>query len=1597
MNDPGDTLDGPRPADAAHQPSAPPSRSADVLAAILDQYMAGLNAGSAPDRRQLLEAHPALASQLEACLAGIDFINRATGGVAAEPVALGEFRIVREIGRGGMGVVSEAEQTTLKRRVALKVLRFGVVADQEAMQRFRREAETVARLHHTNIVPIFAVGSDRGVHYYAMQYIEGRSLAIVLAEMQQAGALPAPDDVARWGLQAAEALAHSHLRGVIHRDVKPSNLLLDGEGVVWLTDFGLAKRADEVTLTVRGALIGTPRYMSPEQAQALEHPIDHRTDLYSLGASLYELATGQPVFGSAAPHAVIAQILTEEPARPRLLRPQLPRDLETIIITCLAKVPSERYQTAQALAADLRAVLEDRPIRARRLWVPGRALRFVRARKKLFAAAAIGMAATVLLLFGSQLAWRGYCHWRLGRVVLATSGPPLSAQVFPESGDAPVGEPFEVVDRAVLSLPAGDYRLRVTGHGRLGRTYRFAVNRDATESYSLSPDEGRLLGAEPETRPNGQSSRTDTPIPFSRLTLALEVASPRADFVEWTGQTLLRRDGVTGQVVWDVLHPLQPRKPEHDAARWLFSRAGNPRIGTVANASADLDGDGIRDLIWVSQTSAATVAVSGKDGNAIWAYVPLIDGAADPQPKVSFSLSPTWSRQAGLVDMIGAPLLADVDSDGTPDLIATLAYHESPAETGGRLKIAAEGGDVSARPAAQLRRMIEAVSGRSGDLLWTYPVEKAFSDPPRDSANKSATLWRGARSDWVAIVDDTQWVGLDARTGARLAGPIELGFAPVRKVQHADLDGDGEPDVVAVGPGSLPGLQKLSAFECLSGRQLWSATVIDANEKRFTKTAMPGLPMVVDVDGDGRSEVVVAARGATPPKGGFLGLQMLDGQTGRSRWVRPMRPETSALDGLEQVVDVPDLNGDGCRDLVTVSVFFGRTPSSPAAGTAAEPERIYVDALSGKDGRLLWCWHKDDPTALSAQAAPPLLWGRGPDGWPLLAIALGGGDPNTIVIGRLGPIPVRPPIVHMLELSTGRELHALEGLTNPGAADFDGDGLADFWGQTSGHLSAFRGEVPEAWRALGSFSKARPTNETFNDVKATSGADFNGDGVPDALSSGQSYSTLDGSFGSRTAICRSGTDGRVIWKSVLDQDDVHELDRLCVFPLPDGDLDGDRIPDVIVRNEFLLAAATPSKRAATLPLQALSGRTGAHLFKVGPLPLGYQASGYSRIESIEVRIIEPRGTPDLLVRHDSPFALPRAKAAQAGIDTNPHLARVSGRDGRVVWDICLAEGTVIHSGSKLSANVADLDGDGALDSVILIPPPFGPGRRPTKLAAISLRDGKQLWSTSLGTHAFGAHVFAVDDLDGDGHPEVVLIGHDYQAHVIVTAFDGRDGSPRWTWSTRALYQPEPGMVLADLDGNGKRQVCLSIAPLSGRRRVVILDCEGHERTRREVACEGGNALNAADLDGDQRDELLLQSGDRLQAWSGKLKDLWSSPPKFARIDQILPASQGRPATILLQPAVGLDSQSGRPRWSGQPPLKPPAFNPTLLDPGDAKRMPPSMSVHQVSPCHYAPSVRTVRSTAESEANDHAGSAAAVIDWPVSPGLSIFVIVGRWSR
>jgi eukaryotic-like serine/threonine-protein kinase len=338
---------------------------------------------------------------------------------------LGDFRILREIGRGGMGVVYEAEQESLGRRVALKVLPAGAAQRSNYLERFRREARAAAKLHHTNIVPVYGVGEENGTCYYAMQYIDGQPLDAVLdevrrlrgvasdalshhaagtvaqsvaqslvhdrlvdAEVTAAGeAAPASTAVAArpaasrselsnhagagyyrrvalLGAQAAEGLAHAHSQGIVHRDIKPSNLLLDVHGTLWITDFGLAKAEDSVDLTHAGDIIGTVRYMAPERFAG---KADTRSDLYAVGLTLYEMLALRSPFSATDRVSLIGQITSEAPPALRSVAEDVPRDLETIVLKAMARDPAARYASAAELADDLHRFLENRPIKARRI------------------------------------------------------------------------------------------------------------------------------------------------------------------------------------------------------------------------------------------------------------------------------------------------------------------------------------------------------------------------------------------------------------------------------------------------------------------------------------------------------------------------------------------------------------------------------------------------------------------------------------------------------------------------------------------------------------------------------------------------------------------------------------------------------------------------------------------------------------------------------------------------------------------------------------------------------------------------------------------------------------------------------------------------------------------------------------------------------------------------------------------------------------------------------------------------------------------------------------------------------------------------------
>ncbi|MCA9263117.1 MAG: protein kinase [Planctomycetales bacterium] len=454
----------------------------EQLAELLDHYLMEMEHGIVPAADEIAARHPELARPLTAYLRSLEILHQAAhrdvvsditetlgskassssliGPVvghanddsgessASSPILrrLGDYRLIRQVGRGGMGVVYEAVEESLHRRVALKVLPFAAVLDQIQIARFRNEAQAAAQLHHPHIVPVFSVGCERGVHYYAMQFINGQSIDQAIAELRkrspvsmlngerrQVGdtaadnVLPAtgigerpslPGDpfgaadqpstqpqpafstvrshraqsyvrtAAEIARQIALGLQHAHSLGIIHRDIKPSNLLLDEGGRPWITDFGLARFRADQALTRTGDVVGTLRYMSPEQARGDSSWVDHRSDIYSLGITLYELLTLQEALRIDESRDFLHRIETEEPVAPRRLNPAIPVDLETIVLKASAKDPVQRYPSAQELADDLTRFLEGSPIRARRPTVWERMGRWGKRHRRLVGASA---------------------------------------------------------------------------------------------------------------------------------------------------------------------------------------------------------------------------------------------------------------------------------------------------------------------------------------------------------------------------------------------------------------------------------------------------------------------------------------------------------------------------------------------------------------------------------------------------------------------------------------------------------------------------------------------------------------------------------------------------------------------------------------------------------------------------------------------------------------------------------------------------------------------------------------------------------------------------------------------------------------------------------------------------------------------------------------------------------------------------------------------------------------------------------------------------------------------------------------------------------
>ena len=1500
---------------SASEPELGPGPEHPGLARILELYESRLEAGpiSAEERAAFLAEHGALGPQLEEALAGLEFIHgaRKAGGGAVAPVQLGDFRIVREIGRGGMGVVYEAEQISLKRRVALKVLQSGRLTDEMAMRRFQREAETVGRLHHTNIVPIFAIGAEGGVRYYAMQFIEGRDLAaLALEARRKGGRIYDAREVAQWALQAAEALAHAHKRGVIHRDIKPSNLILDPEGRIWLTDFGLARRMDDVSLSLTGALLGTPRYMSPEQASSALRPVDHRTDIYSLGATLYELCTRHPIFEAAHAHEVLARILHEEPKAPRQLAPDLPRDFETIVLKCLAKEPEGRYADAGALADDLRAFLEGRALRARRPRVTERVVRWARQNRRVVAAAtasvAVSLLAVAAVYYGMERARRA----KIGRVVLhAGNGQGLLAEVLDEQGAA-VTSLIPVPTESPLELDAGAYRLRVGAPGMPSRTWDMdVVAGEWTQPVVQMPS--------PWLWPPIQNPADEyQTVEFvnrggGRTNDLLVCIEPRANGAE--GGVRPRRlrllSGVTGQAVWpqdlvfdETSLPATTTSSSSSSKGGSSSGSGNGAGGDYQGLEAwrrvtgwagvtssfqntgigervnDLDGDGVGDLVLLSRSSPSLLAVSGATGKVLWWH----------RDEVSSSSS---SSSRGTV--VGMPAMADVDGDGVPDVIA-LFHSDGERVVSGD---GAENGRIDRAPS-----WIAAVGGRTGALLWERPLQET---PWRGCTSNSMEAEKhhgscrvmagtvGGRAV-VAAVIGADLFGWEQKTGVEAWPTIHLGRQPLGEPRMVDLGAANGTGVLTVQPTSQElSLVEVSMTQLPGGRELWTRSVyVDLDSPRAgTRAGAPPLYLEEDLDGDGRAEIVIAPVHVAYGQDSWAGIEVFNAVDGKKRWQTKLWTVTNGRyveRYATRMVIGPDLNKDGVRDVFT---------AWPAQDAETREQGVMVAALSGKDGTVLWRRHQPGVDRVGAMA----WWKAGADGWPQLLLStqrIRGGRPMTLILaGGAG---------HCEDL--------ILDVTETRVADLDGDGMLDLFhpliSSAGARWAAVRGEPAGTWRRFGEWQ---------------AGPDVDHDGWSDLVG-----------IESGVLKARSGRNGGVMWAAKAD----FCSPAVIAVPRKDGRATGvsDGAPFVVAAVNVPQGAAGMQSAGPWRTLAAFGSADGRLLWTASKLNLGVGTSSGTMMgwayeyPHLAFKDLDGDRFPEVL-----------ATFPDGDGDLATKLAVVAGRTGELLWTMPVVPGCMAVDPRPAGAPFGDFNRDGVLDVALILGPGANKSEPGCRLQVCDGRTGKGLWGTTLSLGDEPRNLCwpeaALGDLDGDGVPEVGVVRHAdfdsthgaYVCELIV--LDGVTGQVRWKWSWKTGF-PElwPPIFLRGVEP-GSGRVALAVNEL-GPMSMVVLDSAGKERVRRP-ARPVGNSLRpgsmvwrSVDLDGNGTSELLYMDGHELCAAGGaELGVLWRhripSPAESVRVFDVEMGTQpGMSVTRGLILWAGhelecLEGGSGKVLWLGR--------------------------------------------------------------------------------
>lgn len=1342
--------------------------------------------------------------------------GHAPGG--GPPQQLGEFRIVREIGRGGMGVVYQAEQVSLGRQVALKVLPTLASLSPTSVERFRREASTAARLRHPGIVEVYAIGEERGAHYIAMELIEGSSLENVLRRLRSkpseqlhgrhvgeivgGGAAPPTrgsgssakgssgtasrggpvwdrtyvETICRVLVQVADALEFAHQQGVLHRDVKPANILLRSNGLVVLTDFGLAREESLPSLTRTADFTGTPSYVSPEQARLVNAPVDARTDVYALGVTLFEALTLHLPFEGETAHEVFTKLGSEEPPSPRRFRPSIPRDLETIVLKALEKQPSRRYGTVQALADDLRAFLEFRPISARPAGFATHVGKALRRRPAVFGTLAAGLMAAAM----------AGVYWWIQPGQLAVTSKTAGASVFVDGVHRGFTKDTEPL---LVEVSPGAHRVR------------------------LEKSEQDLASQEEEvTVLRGQTRPLDRSLASLRGIVELSSTPPGAEVVISDGSgaivkrarapelVTLRAGAYRAQFVFEGFPPIS--KPVDVlpggaqvpcSADWavgelvIDAEQDNLRLEVFSGPSAE----GVKPFKSVAIPLDAPLLLpegeyslrARRDGCHRWeASGPMAIRIQNGQRSVaSVRLAPLEHRMETQLDR---PILrvaaADLNGDGSKEVIAFSASGQTLIGSADGSQIAS---GVSHR-GAPFKLIARDLDGDGIDelviaattypgLLWMdreakasvtialslSPVDLVAFDSDGDGDLEVAT----ATTDQGPRARSGEVVFFDSRGTEKLRLPE---MEAIENLAARDLDGDGREELMicfrkgeiravrndgsdlwrATVPGQSLGILAAPASDTRLAMLICGASMTSA--LRADGTIAFSLPMkqgeeevlLRDFDGDGHSEALMRDQTKIVLRKGDGTILQLDAPPGR---VYP-----AAM----------DLDGDGLDELI-VGMFTGRLAAMKLDGTILFDEQILRGAVS--------------------QFVAPAVGPSGP------FIAVGGESSGICLVDRAGQLLSRIPYRGTLTA----------GLVD----DLEGDGFTDIVIGTSAKQVLSVSSKKTIQFEISSRERAHGRVVDFFDAC--------GDSAPEIVVGFEPHDVL--------VLAPSG-------RQVMELKTPRAVMQVDRMSFPKGGAAGLAAMDA---DGVLHAFGRDGKEMWTQRLRTF-------FFHRVDLDGDGHLDFVSRVSAKYVTACSANG--DKLWEREIPASVRDVIPADLDGDGRLELVALTSAQGVFVLGL---DGTVLRS-FPLAPNgaeffVCDLDGD-----------------RKAEILAIDVDDmlhvyrsnGDLWWEHSRIRHRVDP-VFC--DLDGDKRLEIVAAFQ--AADIVVMNAEGRPVA------IRRLGDRVNFLFAEDLDGDGKGEVIVGVG-----NELIVMD--RHLQTKFTILRDSlATSVRAADLDGDGVRELLVTS------------------------------------------------------------------------------------------------------------------------------------------